>query len=112
LNVATYPKAPTDAEIVPPVIAVAITAFRYLNGGVVVVTGAKTVDAVVVLTAEPKLYHETESKLPCSWTEPAETPALEDTTITEVVLVDKPSKTVGVAEVADCATRDASGVMP
>ncbi len=78
----------------------------------VTTTGVNVVLAELVETAEPIVYHALESSDPYNCTLPAETPELELTTITAVVLVDNPSKTVGVDVVADFALRDTTGAMP
>jgi hypothetical protein len=59
----------------------------------VTITGVNVVEALVVLTALPNEYQFTESKLPCNWTDPALTPALDVTTMAAIVLSDRPSRT-------------------
>src|SRR6516165_68970 len=102
---------PTVALIVPPVMAVATFARSSRKAVPVTTTGVKTVLAVVVLTADPRLNHETLSRLPCICTDPAETPADETTTMTAVVRITKPSNAVP-PPVADTAVRETAGANP
>jgi hypothetical protein len=75
-----HPLTATQAVTVPPVIAVATSARTY-RARELVTTTVLVVLAAVVLTAEPSEYQFTLSRLPCSCTEPAKTPAEVVTTI-------------------------------
>lgn len=97
--------------MVPPVIAVATFALTNRVNALVTTTGVNTVEAEVVDTAEPSENHETPSKLPCNCTEPADTPALEVTTIVALVLTTPPSSAVP-PPVAETADREARGLTP
>ena len=98
---------------VPPVIVVAITALTNLAKALVLIT-AVVVDAEVVETAEPILNHDPAAPVndPCNCTLPAETPAEVETAITAFWRTTTPSKTVGVADVADCAASEMTGATP
>jgi hypothetical protein len=106
-----HPLKPTVAEIEPPVIAVATDARTNRKAVPVTTTGVNTVEAVVVLTAEPAFDHETPSRLVCIWTDPAETPEDETTTMTAVVRITSPSRAAPPPR-AETADRETIGASP
>src|SRR6516165_12665981 len=92
---------------------VAITGFTNRVKALVLVT-AVVVLAAVVETADPILNHELAAPVndPCNCTLPPETPTEVLTAMTAFWRTTTPSKTVGVADVADCAASETIGATP